>query len=73
MTKKRIPISKLAEYAADPDGYVSRKGSVMSPSAALHGTKHHDALGKPPSSRVPVLISALLGLILFLFFVFYVK
>lgn len=70
MKMKRVAISKLAEYAADPDGYVSRKGGVISATAAIAGTEHHDSLGKPPSRRVPILIVVLFALILFFYLLF---
>jgi len=61
--KRRVAISKLAEYAADPEGYVERRGGVRSAAAARAGTKHHDNLGRPSRTRMPLLIVTILSLI----------
>jgi hypothetical protein len=36
-----VPVSKLAEYAEDPEGYCRRKGGARSEKAARYGSWRH--------------------------------
>lgn len=63
MKRKALAVSKLADYAADPEGFVKRRGGVRSKSAARAGARHHYALGKPPSIGWWLLLLALLFLL----------
>jgi hypothetical protein len=48
MRKRPVPVSQLADFAADPEGFEARRGGPRSASAARKGIRHHDSLGKPP-------------------------
>ena len=61
MRRKAVAISRLADYASDPEGYIKRRGKVRSVSAARAGTRHHDALGRQPSIWRWALILGLLA------------
>lgn len=63
MKQRRIAISKLAEYAADPEGYIERRGGVRNAAAARAGTEHHDNLGRPERKRLPFLVVIILSMI----------
>lgn len=55
MRDRPIPISQLAAYAADPNGFRARRGVAVSPEAADFGERYHRAFGRPaPRGRVLV-------------------
>jgi RecB family exonuclease len=55
MRDRPIPISHLAAYAADPNGFRARRGAAVSPEAADFGERYHRAFGRPaPRGRVLV-------------------
>lgn len=47
MRQRLVPISKLAEFAADPEEFERRRGGVRSQAAVEAGARHHEALGQP--------------------------
>jgi hypothetical protein len=48
MTTRLIPISDLAAYAADPDGFVERRGRAANEAAARHGKAFHEGFARKP-------------------------
>ena len=50
MARKSVAVSRLADYAADPEGFIERRGQVRNAAAARAGTRHHDNLGR--SNRI---------------------
>jgi hypothetical protein len=66
LARNTVSVSRLADYAADPDGFIKRKGKVRNASAARAGTRHHDALAKDSPLFWWILIAALV--LFFLFF-----
>ena len=61
MSHRPVRISDLAQYAADPDGFVARRGGVRSPDAAAYGIAYHDRFARRRSRRwiVAVLVAAI--------------
>jgi len=54
--KYLVPISKLADYAADPAGYCKRQGGIINAKAIKAGNKGHDNFGKAISSFRIILV-----------------
>ena len=48
MRRNPVSVSRLADYASDPHGFVTRRGDVRNAAAARAGTRHHDQLGREP-------------------------
>lgn len=66
MARKAVPVSRLADYVSDPDGFIARRGGVRNKRAARAGVRHHDALGRRSPDWVWVLVAVLVaGLLLF--------
>lgn len=42
MSKKPVAISRLADYASDPDGFIARDGAARNPEAAVYGNRAHN-------------------------------
>jgi hypothetical protein len=70
MTKRLVPISDLAAYAADPEGFVERAGRAANQAAAQYGKAFHESFARDtvrPELRVPrALIAAVVLLLLVL-------
>lgn len=64
MGKRLIPVSRLADYAADPSGFEERAGAPRSVRAAKRGQKHHDRLGRRSSPWWVLLAGLVLVLLL---------
>ena len=65
MKSKPIPVSRLADYAADPAGYKQRRGKVRNAAAARAGVRHHDQLGRSPFAiRWLVLVAVLVAVVI---------
>ena len=62
---RRLPVSELAQYAADPKGYARRKGKLINPRAARYGTRWHEGAGRPRYGPIAALL-LILALILYL-------
>jgi hypothetical protein len=43
-----LRVSDLAAFAADPDGFVARRGAPHSAAAAAAGERYHRAFGRAP-------------------------
>jgi hypothetical protein len=71
--RRPVAISKLAAYAADPDGFVARHGGPISARGARYGDRYHERFGQPPRSRWKrrVLISLVLLALLVLAYLMY--
>lgn len=46
MAKRTVSVSQLAAYAANPEGFVRRKGGNINKRAARAGTRFHDRFGR---------------------------
>jgi hypothetical protein len=46
MSRRLVPISDLAAFAADPDGYRARNGAPASARAAEFGTAYHASFAR---------------------------
>ena len=62
---RRLPVSELAQYAADPKGYARRKGKLINARAARYGTRWHHRAGRPRYAALTVL-ALILAFILYL-------
>lgn len=62
MKKRDIAISSLSEYAADPEGFVKRRGGVRSKAAIKHGDAFHNNLGRGRKSTTRRIILAIVCL-----------
>ena len=51
MPRRLVPISDLAAYAADPEGFKARQGGVASAKSARFGADYHDAFARRPLPR----------------------
>jgi len=71
MSRRLVPISELAAYAADPDGFKARRGGAISSQAASFGADYHDAFGRRPPARstwagyVMVILAVICGVVLY--------
>lgn len=50
--RRRIAISQLAAYAADPEGFVARRGGPISAKGARYGDRYHDQFGRRSPTRL---------------------
>jgi hypothetical protein len=50
--RRPVAISQLAAYAADPDGFMARRGGPMSARGARYGDRYHDRFGRPSRSSL---------------------
>jgi len=66
MRQKAVAVSRLADYAADPDGFIKRRGGPRNAHAAAAGTRHHDRLGRSNAVGWWILALALLGAVVLL-------
>ena len=58
--RTHVPISELASFAVDPEGYRARKGGPISAPAAAYGRSYHDDFSRSGRS-VPSWRWAVLG------------
>jgi hypothetical protein len=65
MRDRPIPVSQLAAFAADPNGFRARRGAAVSPEAADFGERYHRAFARSaPRGRVLVWLTvAVAGLV----------
>lgn len=51
MRRTHVPISDLASFAVDPDGYRARNGGPVSAPAAAYGRSYHGEFGRSKRAR----------------------
>lgn len=69
MTRRLIPISQLAAYAADPEGFVDRGGKPANEPGARFGTAYHEGFARTEvkqASRPPYMLLAFIVLLILL-------
>ncbi|TVS17234.1 MAG: hypothetical protein EA417_07410 [Gammaproteobacteria bacterium] len=58
-------ISRLAAFAADPEGFVERNGGARDPAAAAYGrAAHREAVRPPAPIKAFIVYAVLLGVLL---------
>ncbi|KIL03059.1 hypothetical protein EGJ28_22010 [Stutzerimonas xanthomarina] len=58
-TSSSLAVSKLAQYAEDPAGFIKADGKAYNQKAAAAGTKAHQRIGAGPSKAKFLLATAL--------------
>lgn len=59
MSKKPVAISRLADYASDPEGFVARDGAPRNEVATAHGNRAHNmAVGGRSRLRLTTVLAS---------------
>ena len=65
--KFQVPISKLADFASNPNDYIQRKGGIRNQKAVNIGNAGHNNIGSKSFSLIPIVVIVIISLVGFYF------